>query len=91
MKVTINAFGKFLSDANGVKAAAPGDNRSSETLTADGESSAIGEGAIGVHVSTDTAITGDFYGSGTSHLMHAGSEGFFPATPGQTFTIAEEV
>jgi hypothetical protein len=90
MIVTFNFFSGFLKDANSVEQSAAGDRVGGQSLTAAGSTTGANAaaGTIGVVVSTDTAITGNFYGSGSSHYMPAGSTYGFPAVAGQVFTIA---
>lgn len=90
MIVTFNFFSGFLKDANSVEMPAADGRVGGQTLTAAGATtgSNAAAGTVGVLVSTDTAITGDFFGSGSSHYMPAGSTMAFPAVAGQVFTIA---
>lgn len=88
MLVNINAFKSALVDHNTKVLPAPGEFVGNDDLTAAGESAAMPAGTIMVEVTTDTAITINAYGAGSNRLMPANSSAFFPATAGQTFTVA---
>lgn len=60
----------------------------SEALTAAGASSPAGAGSTFARVSTDTAITINGFGAGSSDYMAAGSAEYFPSWEGRTFTVA---
>lgn len=57
-------------------------------MTGAGTSAAAGAGAKFARISTDTAITIDGFGDGTSDYMAAGSAEYFPSWEGRTFTVA---
>lgn len=88
MLVTVNSFAKCMMSQNGVAIPVVGDNRSSEDITAAGNTTALPAGVIGVEIATDTAITINAYGAGTNRYMPANSVAWFPAVEGQVFAIA---
>lgn len=88
MLVTINSFRTLLKDKNLKNVPIPGDNASSQSLTAAGNAAALPVGVIGVEIVTDTAITVNAYGTGTARLIPANSVAWFPVVAGQIIAVA---
>ena len=87
MKVTITQLKGIGFDDNGTPLPIGGAYNGEQVLTAAGSVTAMASGTSLVRIATDTAIQGNFYGTG-SQLIPANTVEFFPAIAAQTFAIA---
>lgn len=87
MKINIVQLRGILRDKNGAVVPIGDGHVASQTLTAAGASSAISAAAEVARICTDTAVTFDAFGAGSSALLCAGMEMWVPVVAGQTFTF----
>lgn len=87
MIVTLNFLRENLRSANGDSLPVGNGHVSSDEMTATGASDPAPNGTVLVRVATDTAIKGNFFGTGSIVYMPADSVEYYPARSAQTFTI----
>lgn len=87
MKISITQLGGIMRNKEGDTVPIGRSHKGSQVMIAFGTSNAIAEGAEVARITTDTQLTFDGWGAGSSVLLCPGQELWVPVATGQTFTF----